>query len=609
MRFALLSLALPLLAAPLAAQRPVPARPAPPRTLPEVEFLRGDAIERLRAAQSEALVARQLADHIWAVGPERQLLQSRLLELEHGVRALVPSDWQGHRLELDGHLQALATTEALTQARAQAQGRLQNTLLEGSWSPADFPLSHGGLASLRPQQGTPEDSLYRVAREALNRGEYARASQLFQTFQERFPNARTAPAALYWRAFALYRAGSTDDLRRALTALETQRSRYPATAEDADAATLRVRINGALAARGDQTAAAALRAAGTQGTTCDREEMEVRAEALNALVQMDGGASGPILSRVLAQRDECSVTLRRRAVYILGRRNDAESASRLLDVARNDPDRSVRADAIALIGRMPGDQTIRQLEELFTSSTDERTQSAVFSALRSHSSPESRRLLRRFIERSDLSDGLRANAISALLGGTSMVYTTGQAQVAGAPPGGVADRRVEYIAPANVVALGNRTTVVSGERSEATEEDAAFVRGLYPRQTSRVIKDAIISGVARMGGAANEQWLMQLVQNESEEMRYRSAALTRMRTQRYPIEDVVRLYDGVTDRQLRSSVITVLGAREEAAATDKLFEIARSGTDPQLRRQAIGALSRKKDPRTERLLLDLLERR
>ena len=40
----------------------------------------------------------------------------------------------------------------------------------------------------------------------------------------------------------------------------------------------------------------------------------------------------------------------------------------------------------------------------------------------------------------------------------------------------------------------------------------------------------------------------------------------------------------------------------------KLLEIARNGTDPNLRRAAISALSRKNDPRTTRLLLELVEK-
>lgn len=595
MRYLPTLLLLPLLAAPLAAQqRPAPApRPAPLLRVPLVEH-------ELRALQAAELAA---------------LAEGRVLELSR-VPLL--------------HDELAARTMALEVEAAATAGVLEARAMEVELQARELALSSaGGLASLRPQAGTQEDSLYRVAREALNRGEYLRAAQLFQDYQSRFPNARTAPAALYWRAFALHRAGSDANLRAALAALEAQRSRYPSTAEDADAASLRIRINAALAARGDQQAAAAVRAANAQGASCDREEMEVRAEALNALVRQDPASARAVISRVLAQRDECSVTLRRRAVYHLGRQTDGDVATRLVEVARNDPDRTVRTDAITLIGRLGGDQTIRHLEQIFTTS-DERVKTAVFTALRSHSSPEANRLLRRYIEDRSLADGLRANAVSALLGGTT-IFSGNFEQAFGARGMSLSPTTVEPVivdgraagqvrAPAAPVVSaaplppmvsisGGEVYVASaGSRVAATEEDAAFLRGLYPRETSRAVKDAIISGLARMGGEANERWLMGIARNENEEMRYRSSALSRMRSASFPVSELASLYDAVSDRSLRSSIINTLGARDEDAATDKLFAIARSGTDPVLRRQAITALSRKNDPRTTRLLLELIER-
>src|SRR5262245_65684895 len=76
-------------------------------------------------------------------------------------------------------------------------------------------------------QGTPEDSVYRNARELLNRGEYRRASEQFKTFEQKYPKSRYVPAAMYWQAFALYRVGATTDLRQALLVLDDQRTRYP----------------------------------------------------------------------------------------------------------------------------------------------------------------------------------------------------------------------------------------------------------------------------------------------------------------------------------------------------------------------------------------------
>jgi HEAT repeat protein len=74
------------------------------------------------------------------------------------------------------------------------------------------------------------------------------------------------------------------------------------------------------------------------------------------------------------------------------------------------------------------------------------------------------------------------------------------------------------------------------------------------------------------------------------------------------IANLNKFYDGVSARPLREEIVSALGDRKEPEATDKLIDIARSGTDPQVRRSAINTLTRKaaKDPRTNKLLLDLI---
>ena len=69
-------------------------------------------------------------------------------------------------------------------------------------------------------QQDPADSLYRVAREALNRGEYRRGAQLFSEIHKKYPRSQYAVHSAYWEAFARYRVGGTDDLKEALKILE-----------------------------------------------------------------------------------------------------------------------------------------------------------------------------------------------------------------------------------------------------------------------------------------------------------------------------------------------------------------------------------------------------
>jgi len=55
-------------------------------------------------------------------------------------------------------------------------------------------------------------------------------------------------------------------------------------------------------------------------------------------------------------------------------------------------------------------------------------------------------------------------------------------------------------------------------------------------------------------------------------------------------------------------LIQLYAQRADPQATDKLLDIAKKGTDPDMRRMAISALSRKNDPRTKQLLLEIIDK-
>ena len=546
-----LSLLLVLTVASAAAQTPVPSRPNPapaprrapvPRTVPT------------------PLAPAPLTE--WGLLQEPLTVSHWMPELSQSFSLAEPG-WEmyQHAFEPYQHAMELSQEGLLSMATPFAYEAADEA--GGKWN------------RVRPEQGTPEDSLFRAAREALSRGEYTRASTLFQSFESRYPRSRALPSAMYWRAFALYRSGASDELRAALQTLKAQQERFPEAGTDPDAATLRTRLYAALAARGDAQAASALRAASTTPAGCDREDMEVRAEALNALARLDTPEARPTLKKVLARRDECSVTLRRQAVYILGRNGTDESTADLLEVAKSDPDAGVRSDAIMLIARSPGTATVKMLEQLFNESTDDRTKSAALAALRAKGGPEARRALRNYIEKSDLSERTRAEAIMQLA--NSSIGDEGGEKRGSTRP------------------LGD-------------EEDAAFIRGLYAKSESRVVKSAILASIGRMGGSTNDQWLLGIAKNKDEESSVRREALSRIRTSSLTIEELGKLFDAMPERELRYAVVNQLASRDDPAAVDKLIEIVRSGTDPQVRRQALAALTRKNDPRTTKLLLELVEK-
>ena len=429
-----------------------------------------------------------------------------------------------------------------------------------------FERQFGGISSNPPKswaQSDPADSLYRLARETLNRGEYRRAAQLFADISQRFPNSVYAADARYWRAFALYRIGAINDLRDALSALEGAGPGYRQASLQADAAELTARIRGALAVQGDRNAAAAIsRTAANSGDPCDREDLAVRIEALNSLGKTDPESTTPILRRVLARRDACSASLRRAALYLLGRRKDPEAVNLIMEAARGDTDVRVRSDALRFLAAMPGDQAITTIEEIARTPGNESLQRAAISALGRSDSPRARQSLRAIIERTDLSESLRASALSSL----------------------------------------------DDCECGRSADNGAYLRSLYPRLETPRLKSYALRAIARSGGTENEQWLLTVVRNQNEPVEVRASALRYAGVSSIPIGDLARMYDVAGDRPLRVQLIQLYARRNDPEATDKLLEIAKKGTDPDMRRMAISALSRKNDPRTKQLLLEIIDK-
>jgi HEAT repeat protein len=391
----------------------------------------------------------------------------------------------------------------------------------------------------------PADSLYRAARESLNSGDYRKAAQLFAQISSKYPTSQYAGDAAYWRAFSLYRIGSTPDLHEALDVLEAARKtaeKAAATAaaasaqastaaaasrtalrdrdmtatnrelalaagnlraislraarrSDNESAVLAMRIRSALAARGDAAAAAQIAsAAGSGASTCDEEDASLRIEALNALVQMDPKNAEPAITKVLARRDSCSVPLRRGAIALAARNNDANATSLLISTARNDPSIEVQAEAVRGLSRTSSPTAVSALTEMVTSSKSPALQRIAVRGLAEQDTPEARQALRSLVTRSDLPSDVRVTAL-------------------------------------------------------------------------------------HYAGRSDLQ-----------------------------ISDLKKIYDTSTDRTTRSEVVSLLAQRTEPEATDELISIVRTSTDPALRRRAIDAIARKKDPRATKLLMDILNK-
>lgn len=453
-------------------------------------------------------------------------------------------------------------------------------------------------------QQDPADSLYRAARQALNRNQYGRAAQLFQSIQRRYPRSTYNADSFYWQAFALYRAGQDDDLRAAREALFTQTKRFPKAATQHDAQVLLRRVQGELAKRGDREADEWLRREvdsivppeaeeppeppeaaeppepaeapepgraprgrpprpdraprPSRSSSCDDED-DVRIAALNGLLQMDAERAVPILKAVLARRDEGSVCLRRKAVWLISQKRSSETSAILLSAVRSDPDREVREQGVFWLSQVPGEETVAALDSILRDpKTDPEIYDKAIFALSQHRSARAGAILRAFAERRDAPSELREKAI----------FWLGQ----------------------------NRSA-----------DNAEFLKGLFAKLENQDLKEKVIFSLSQMGGADNYRWLMDIALNQNENIEIRKKALF-WAGQGHSVDmaDLVRLYDSMKDREMREQLIFVYSQRREDAALDKLFDIGRNDPDRELRKKAIFWIGQSRSPRAAQYLQDLI---
>ena len=429
----------------------------------------------------------------------------------------------------------------------------------------DLP-SLQGLESLTPDEQDPTDSLWRAARQALNRADYQAAANLYGDLARRYPTASRAGDALYWAAFALYK---NDNLDHARSLLFTQQQRYAKSATRRDGETLLARVQAALAKQGDSEAAAwitqhaqaqnAADTGGSRGQTCPSEDDDddLRVAALNGLLQMDATNAVPILKKVLARRDACSAGLRRKAVFLLSQKHTGETEDLLLDVAQHDPDSEVRQQAVFWLSQVPTDRAVGMLDSILRTTGDEELREKALFALSQQHSPRAGQILRGYAENANAPSDAREKAI----------FWLGQ---------------------------------------QHSSENAAFLRGLYAKLADQDLKEKVIFSLSQMHEADNTAWLMDIALNEREQIEMRKKALFWAGQTGGDLTQLSGLYDRMQNREMKEQLIFVYSQRHEGAAVDRLIQIAKTEQDKELRKKAIFWLGQSHDPRAAQVLLEII---
>ena len=408
----------------------------------------------------------------------------------------------------------------------------------------------------------PADSLYRLARTALTDRDFKRAAMLFAMVAERYPDSEFAPDALYYRAYALYQSGTSRELELAVQSLDRQATRYPKAGTLNDAKQLRGSIRAEQAKRGDGGAGEEIVVGAEKLSTekrCPTEDDDMRLAALTGLVSFDADQVLPVLQKVLERKDACSISLRRRAVYMVAQTKEEERSEILLRVASTDPSPEVRREAVSWLSQVNTERAAKALDSILFNATDADIRDKALYALAQHRSPSARLALRRFAELPSVPTELRARAI----------YYIGQ---------------------------GRR----SGDESE-------YLRGLFWKTASPELRESVIQAVANQKTPDRTTWLLGVARDKNQELEPRKKALFYAGQSGVELKELLPLYEELAGQpEMQEQMIFVYAQRKEPEATDKLLQIARTEKSPELRKKAILWLSQRKDPRVKQYLLDLL---
>jgi hypothetical protein len=112
--------------------------------------------------------------------------------------------------------------------------------------------------------------------------------------------------------------------------------------------------------------------------------------------------------------------------------------------------------------------------------------------------------------------------------------------------------------------------------SYATSKDAEYLRGLYARVNSDRLRDAIMSGVATIGGKASRDWIISIARDPNAPIQQRKRAISMAERLGLSATELSALYDSIEDGEVRATLIQQLAQNGTRVATDKLVSIAKS---------------------------------
>ena len=292
------------------------------------------------------------------------------------------------------------------------------------------------------------------------------------------------------------------------------------------------------------------------------EDALIQQEALTSLLRLETDRM-PTVRSMLDRKDECSAHLRYMAVNWLAQEGTDEAWDVLTDVARDHADTQTRRWAVTNLARFETPETAEILIDVLRESDDREMQDAAIKGLYRHQSDEATEALVEFAADGSKADELRQEAVSLV---------------------------AHHIAPGSA-------------------------RTLFERLDSEAVKLSLLEVLAPRGHGeeAIGKWLREVGMSRSHSNNVRRRAMVAWGWLSLVDLDLVNsAYQELADPEFRDQVLYALYLRAEEdkenadAIIDKMIELARAETDPEVRKRAVYWLGRTGSERAAAFLQEIL---
>jgi HEAT repeat protein len=200
-----------------------------------------------------------------------------------------------------------------------------------------------------------EDSDYQKGLASLDARQWDQAIAAFDASAGH--KGANGDGALYWKAYALNRAGRRDE---ALSTIGVLRQNYAASRWNRDARALELEIRGR---------------SGERVSPGHEPDEDLKILALNSLMQSDPEQAVPILQKLLTSNNSAKV--KEKALFVLTQSRSPQANKILNTIAHDSSNPELQLKAIRYIGMMGNADARKELGDIYNASSDENLKRAI----------------------------------------------------------------------------------------------------------------------------------------------------------------------------------------------------------------------------------------